>query len=303
MFACAAIAIHSDERQIESLDFIKSSCQVTNPPTPEQFSKMIDATTGLITIIGFGSLVEKRSAARSFTFSNFRMGQIVGWNRIFNLSSWINIGWGGVRRNTGEVAALAFGRVNSTSVTQIALMDIDADGLKSFLQREAGYDIVEIPYTDVDGKIGTALACCETTDEEAVRIWGDMHLQGGWGGGKIFHYPSPSLSTAMPLVPLVEQHIGSFVSQDITKWVPLELEAWNNPDRPFVLPNREHVYPAPFYFRLCYRAHLTQGPELAQHFLDNTYLMDRVTTVNQYLAANPLLATYILDPAELDRII
>lgn len=78
-----------------------------------------------------------------------------------------------------------------------------------------------------------------------------------------------------------------------------DVEVWSNMDagkydsRPHLLPTRQYIYPGPGYTRLCYRAHRKQG--MLDEFLDNTYLMDRKTTLREYLNANPLLKDYISD--------
>jgi hypothetical protein len=110
---------------------------------PQHFSHL--ACAGKVTLLGFGSLVSKSSAARSFRFSNFRVGSISGYQRIFNRSDWINYTWGHSRAETGETCSVALARTGAPLVSRIALMDVDAaEGLSGFLHRETTYDIFEV---------------------------------------------------------------------------------------------------------------------------------------------------------------
>ena len=68
---------------------------------PRHFSHLVRGD--VVTLVGFGSLVSKTSASKSFAFKNFRIGSITGYKRIFNRSDWINYTWGHSRAETGEV--------------------------------------------------------------------------------------------------------------------------------------------------------------------------------------------------------
>jgi hypothetical protein len=109
---------------------------------PRHFSRLVRG--GVVTLLGFGSLVSKTSASKSFAFKNFRIGSITGYQRIFNRSDWINYTWGHSRAETGETCAVALMRAAPSVVSRIALMDVSfAEGLAAFLHRETTYDIFE----------------------------------------------------------------------------------------------------------------------------------------------------------------
>ena len=95
----------------------------------------------------------------------------------------------------------------------------------------------------------------------------------------------------MLIVPDVQSTDGSLTTGDPSTWIPM---APGRQTRPYKLPDREFVYPAPGYLRLVYRAHCRGG--LEENFLDTTLLMDRCTTLRAYLNANSLLRDWVTDP-------
>lgn len=101
---------------------------------------------GRTTLVGVGSLVSETSARESFAFTNFRIGQIRGWRRAFNQANWVNVanGWG--TADSHDVAALAMVPAEPDVVSRVALLDVDADGLKGFYERETGYRIVSTSF-------------------------------------------------------------------------------------------------------------------------------------------------------------
>lgn len=138
---------------------------------------------------------------------------------------------------------------------------------------------------------GVALACGEISHEQMKTLWDESDC---WYlkhcTGRISYIESPS-STPMPIVPEVELADGSFSAGDPTTWLPLSP---GRQPRPYQLPDRNFVYPAPGYLRLVYRAHCKAGIE--DNFLDTTMLMDRHTSLREYLDANPLLREWVTDP-------
>lgn len=104
-------------------------------------------------------------------------------------------------------------------------------------------------------------------------------------------YVDCSPSSAMPIIPDIQMPDGTFAAGDSSVWIPMTP---GRGKRPFRLPDRPHVYPAPGYLRLVYRAHCRGGIE--DNFLDTTLLMDRQTTLRAYLDGNPLLRDWVTDP-------
>ena len=259
----------------------------------------MDTETGLITLLGFGSLVSEVSARQSFDFVNFRLGTCVGAQRIFNRADWINIEWGDACRETGEVCSLAMMRsVDPTLQTRVSLMDVTAgDGLDGFLKRESTYAIIEVPFQDDRGVSGIALACGECTDEESVATWGadNWYLERARGRISYSNYSG----AAQPLVPSSSSSSSSSSSAGGAPLAASYPERLTPPPRKetvYELPPGPFVYPSPGYLRLCFRAHRKAGQEVSENFLDTTLLMDRKTTLRTYLDANPALSEYDFDP-------
>ena len=234
------------------------------------------ATAGKVTLCGFGSLVSEESASKSFSFTNFRRGIVRNYVRTFNKVSPKHGQAPGALLH-GECAGLAFARAEG-AVAHVALMDVEAGtGVQGFLAREQFYDIQPIPFTEMDGRQGVALACLESTDAEAQRLWGEAHWYRASIKGVVWRYPSAT--ARIPLVPQAEEEEGVGMRQGAAPW----------PESVFALPTRVWVYPARAYLALCFQAHQKVG--LGDHFLDCTLLMDRATTLREYVCANPQLSS------------
>ena len=108
-------------------------------------------------MVGIGSLVSERSAARSYKYTRFRLGTLQGVARVFNVCSWTSGKWGANRTETGEVAALALARTRADAVCRVGLMDVPPgrDGIDGFFGREKSYRFMYVPYKDDDGHTGT----------------------------------------------------------------------------------------------------------------------------------------------------
>ena len=259
-------------------------------------------------MLGFGSLVNEISASKSFALSNFRQGTVRGFRRVFSRADWINIDWGDARTCTGEVCSVALAPCrrgydgDAETEIRVALMEVsETEGIAGFLDREATYEIIQVPYLDDEGRHGVALACGECTEEDLRRLWPEAscwYLQNC--RGKISYAcaqpesvePGIGHDDDMPLVAEVQREAGgALIPGDPAVWLPLTPPRGK---RPFNLPDRRWVYPSPGYLRLVYRAHAKAG--LAENFLDTTFLMDRHTNIRSYLAANPLLLAWVTDP-------
>ena len=215
------------------------------------------------TLVGFGSLVSEASARCSFDFTNFRIGEVAGWQRCFNQANWVNVehGWGSVS-NGNNVAALAMIKADSRHVSRVALMDVTEDDLKGFYEREAGYLIQTTPYWRhaADGTVlesGAALICTACADDaEADALWAP--------GGAM--------------------EVNCAGSEYVREWMRSSLRPlWPTPSMPLL--------PSPGYLQLCAEAHLRAG--MLDHFLDSTLLNDRVTTLRAFCARDAPTRTLI----------
>ena len=220
------------------------------PPSPPPSPPL--SPPPLTTLVGIGSLVSESSAARSFSFCNFRIGEVRGWRRTFSQANWVNTahGWGSAAR--GTTAALAMVRCDADFVSRVALLDVNAEELPGFYEREAGYSIVTTDYCEGRGpeggaaRRGVALMCAACADDaEADTLWAP-------GGA-------------------MERHCAG--SEYVAAWMRSSL-------RPLWPPAGAHLLPAPGYLRLCAAAHRRAG--LLDHFLDSTLLHDGVTTLRAH---------------------
>jgi hypothetical protein len=269
---------------------------------PNHFAHLI--VDGFITILGFGSLVSESSAKMSFELTNFRLGSITGYRRVFNRSDWINISLGLARIETGEVCSVSLAKTEETDIiSRIALMDVDAgDGLRGFLNREATYDIFEVPYVDDNGDTGVALACGECSDDVIRELWGDDCWYMRRCSGKITYFPYPD-NRPMPLTPELQVELPGqglvlepgYATQFLPLTVPSQQAVYQLPSQ------RDWVYPSPGYLRMVCRAYNKAGSTMIDNFLDYTLLADKMTSVRDYLAANPALQAWVLDPALYDN--
>jgi hypothetical protein len=250
---------------------------------------------GLITLVGFGSLVSRASAEQSFALTNFRLGTVRGFRRVWSQASWVNISWGDAREETGEVCSLALAAAPREVVCRVALMEVTAkEGLEGFLRREALYDILQVPYEDDAGVAGVALACGESSDAQAAAAWGADNWYLRRCAGRVFYSVPPAPGRRAPLTPEVQLPSGELVPGDAGAWRELSPARRGAPV--YALPaGRDYVYPAPGYLRMVYRSHARAG--LVDNFLDTALLMDRETTLREYLAGNPLLEAWVTDPA------
>jgi len=258
---------------------------------PRHFSHLV--RDGTVTLLGFGSLVSRSSASRSFDFKNFRIGSVAGYQRIFNRSDWINYTWGYSRVETGETCSVALARTDCSVISRIALMDVSAaEGLSGFLHRETTYEIFEVwllamrsplhvdlslpslalqvPYVDDDGNSGTALACGECSDDDAQILWGQDNWYAQKALGQCFYVTPPS--TPMPMTPERYSLGGDFEGPGYpcSSWMPLTNQrlVMDKASGKFLLPARPWVYPAPGYLQSIYRAHAAAG--LADSLLVNS---------------------------------
>ena len=203
------------------------------------------------TLVGIGSLVSEASAARSFTFTNFRIGEVRGWRRAFNQANWVNVehGWGNIAQ--GNVAALSMIQAEDDFVSRVALLDVGDKDLSSFYERETGYFIRATPFwrRADDGRIieqGTALLCTACAD--------DAEANGLWAPGGA-----------------MEAHCAG--SAYAATWMHRSL-------RPLWPAPTAELLPSPGYLALCAAAHQRAG--LLEHFLDSTVLNDRTTSLRAY---------------------
>ena len=79
---------------------------------------------------------------------------------------------------------------------------------------------------------------------------------------------------------------------------PCDPPVWPSAQAPSTLPAGVNlIYPSPGYLRGCYKAHEMAGHGMLESFVNTTLLLDRQTTLKEYLDANPALAAFVRSDA------
>jgi hypothetical protein len=210
-----------------------------------------------ITIIGFGSLVSERSSRTTFSdLQNFRLGRVKNYRRVFGHPASIFFQRGIANLETKEMSSLSTEFVDGhpgfiCSVFEVPNDDMMVDGIPSpiFLEREEEFNIIEVPYIDLqesedeNGESKMGILCAAGTDNLYVTRWGQERF---------------------------EKNYKKYGVDKIWGW-----------------ERDSGLRPCAVYLRHCYLAAKSMGNECLNSFLDETFLVDRTTTVRDYLNDHP----------------
>lgn len=145
-----------------------------------------------ITILGIGSLLSERSSRMTFPhLQNFRLGRVSNYRRVFGHPASIFFQRGIANKETLEMSSLSAEYVEDDNATFVCTIfdvpntDMMEDGIPSmaFLEREEEFDIITVPYIDLnDGqeKQGGIL-CTRSSDEAYVARWGMERFTKNYG--------------------------------------------------------------------------------------------------------------------------
>eukprot|EP00574_Skeletonema_japonicum_P005269 CAMPEP_0201719134 /NCGR_PEP_ID=MMETSP0593-20130828/4424_1 /ASSEMBLY_ACC=CAM_ASM_000672 /TAXON_ID=267983 /ORGANISM="Skeletonema japonicum, Strain CCMP2506" /LENGTH=253 /DNA_ID=CAMNT_0048209525 /DNA_START=143 /DNA_END=907 /DNA_ORIENTATION=- len=232
-----------------------------------------DASDDHITILGFGSLLSEKSSRTTFpTLKNFRLGRVLDHRRTFAHPASIFFQRNIAKLETLEMSSLSveykegFSMVCSVfEVPNEGLAAADAPGnnfvpSQKFLEREEEFEITKVRYEEIDTsdrqEIKEGVICRRSTDEKYIARWGQERFQK--------NYLQYGINTI---------------------W------GWN-----------EGIRPCPVYLRHCILAAWScdsdekwskdgVGGICYKSFLDETYLVDRVTTIREYIDQYPEVMT------------
>lgn len=135
----------------------------------------------LVTILGFGSLMSERSSRLTFPeLQNFRLAHVPNFRRVYAHPASIFFQRGIANKKTLEMASLSVepcqGHGLVAAVFEVPNTLMMADGIPSreFLEREEEFDIVEVPYQELDESVDTKVGviCARSTDEAYLQRWG-----------------------------------------------------------------------------------------------------------------------------------
>jgi hypothetical protein len=209
---------------------------------------------GMITILGFGSLLSERSSRMTFpALENFRLGRVPNYRRVFGHPASIFFQRGIANLETKEISSLSAEPCEGhpgfvCSIFEVPTDDMMKDGVPSlaFLKREEDFNIVNgVTYYSLDdpSKIGTGVLCTSSDDDTYLSRWSEEHFQ---------------------------KQYKQYGVDTIWGW-----------------KRDSGLRPCAVYLRHCYLAAKSMGDECFGSFLDETFLVDRETKLRDYVVNNP----------------
>jgi len=261
----------SDTANDESNDMITNKMSNTDDKSKDD---------DMITILGFGSLLSQQSSRMTFpTLKNFRLGRVPNHRRMFVHPASIFFKRGIANLDSLEMSSLSCEYVEGSSFI-CSVFEVPNEGLSStntngnnwipsqaFLEREEEFDIAMVPYEELtedisswsttnDASVKKGVICRRSTDESYISQWGIDHFN---------------------------KQYKQFGVDTIWSW-----------------DETSGLRPCPVYLRHCVLASWNCGKEnndswsidgkgglCYNSFLDETYLVDRKTTIRQYLKQHP----------------
>ena len=224
-----------------------------------------DRTVGQapVTIVGLGSLLSERSSRTTFpNLANFRLGRIYGYRRVFAHSAAIF-----VERGIADLPSLQFCSLSAEPCEGASFVctvfEVEDEGMDRFREREEEFELVHVLVSPLQ--------------------------------------PAPSPSSPAPTGLLCcrstdEAYARTWGEERFArKWCANGLETiWGyTPD--------SGVRPCAVYLRHCVLAAERMGEACHASFLDDTFLVDRTTTIRQYLALHPEVMSTLPPPALAER--
>lgn len=255
-------------------------CDINHTTCTVQEAISDDGTT--ITILGFGSLLSEKSSRLTFpNLTNFRCVRVPNYQRRFAHPTSIFFQRKIANLRTLEMASLSCDYQSNHSFIATAF-DIPVSDMidtttnaytpkAEFVHREEEFAIIPVPYLelpetqkDANDNIGAALSKKSKVGMICAKSSDEIYMA-KWGPDHFqIRYQQYGLSTI-----------------------------WNYPTT-FV-----SIKPCTIYLYHCYKASQNMGDECHNSFLDDTYLVDRTTTLRQYLNDHPTLFQNLQIPPEL----
>jgi hypothetical protein len=203
------------------------------------------------TIVGFGSLISEKSSRTTFPdLKNFRYVRVHGYRRVFSHPAAIFFERGIADLSTKRIASLSIEKASGGSFIGTAFEVSNKEGPDMFIKREEefGFELIDFePIHFSDSNNSNSL-----TGLACVASNDETYIS-RWG---------------------MERFIQRYVSEGINS-----IWGWNHPD--------SEILPCSIYLRHVYLACQSAGEDVLSSFLDQTYLVDRVTTIRNYIDKNP----------------
>jgi hypothetical protein len=210
----------------------------------------------MVTILGFGSLLSERSSRTTFPeLQNFRLGRVPNYRRVFGHPASIFFQRGIANLKTKEMSSLSAEYCEGNpgfvcSIFEVPNNDMLSDGAPSqaFLEREEEFNIVtDVSHVDFENPVAGE-------SRKAILCTSstdDAYLE-RWGSEQF------------------DKQYGKYGVHKIWGW-----------------ERNSGLRPCPVYLRHCYLAAESMGDECFNSFLDETFLVDRATTVRDYVQQFP----------------
>ena len=215
-----------------------------------------------VTIVGLGSLLSERSSRTTFpNLENFRLGRVHGYRRVFAHSAAIF-----VERGIADLESLQFCSLSAEPCEGASFVctvfEVEDEGMDRFQEREEEFELVNVPVSPLEAAPSPPPTCHGLL---CCRSSDELYIR-TWGEERFTR-----------------------------KWRDNGLETiWNyTPD--------SGVRPCAVYLRHCVLAAERMGAACYASFLDDTYLVDRSTTIRQYLAQHPEVMSTPPPPALAER--
>lgn len=212
----------------------------------------------MITILGLGSLLSERSSRVTFpNLEKFRLGRVPNYRRVFGHPASIFFQRGLANVETKEYSSLAAEYCEGHPGFICSVFQVPSEGVmlpngipsRAFLEREEEFDIVQVPFIDF-GKSKTEIS--SHSKGILCTRFTDVGYVERWGGERFDeHYKKYGIDTI-----------------------------WG-------FRNDSGLRPCQVYLRHCYLAAKKMGDECFDSFLDETVLVDRTTTVREYVSRHP----------------
>ena len=269
--------------------------EVEEPSTSSSSSSSSSSTSDTITILGFGSLLSKTSAQMTFpNLQNFRLGKIQNYKRVFAHPASIFFQRDIINYDTKEMSSLSaeycVGASFICSVFEVCnnngeLMERqrstnshDNDGSledyhhvpsMAFREREEEFDIIMVPYEEIISNSSSTLSSSSSSSSTKVGILccrsTDEKYIKLWGQKRF------------------DENYKKYNIDTIWNW-----------------GKDSGLRPCGPYLRHCVLAAKKMGPVCFDSFLDETFLVDRKTTIRSYLRQYPHVMD-TLPPPELQQ--
>ncbi|KAL7566993.1 hypothetical protein ACA910_019921 [Epithemia clementina (nom. ined.)] len=224
-----------------------------------------------ITVIGFGSLLSERSARLTFPeLTGFRLGRVPRYRRVF-----------------AHPASIFFLR----KIANLETLEISSLSVEYVSEEYPGFvaAIFEVPNDNKilmqDGKMVPSREFLEREEEFEITSVPYVEWDGTKAEGGIICTKS---TDEMYLERWGQEHFQKNYRQYGIETI------WN-------WPKDSGMRPCALYLRHCYLAAKSMGEDCFNSFLDETFLIDRTTTIRDYMSQNPHVLDTKAPPELLDR--